>query len=42
LLPDRTRIPPPDKNAAKTLEQQQAAGDQTEAQVVKEAFSQGS
>jgi hypothetical protein len=34
--------PPPDANAEKTLQDQQAAADQTEAQVVKEAFSQGS
>jgi hypothetical protein len=34
--------PPPDNNAAKALEEQQSAADQTEAQVVKEAFSQGS
>jgi hypothetical protein len=34
--------PPPDNNAAKTLQEQQSAADQTEAQVVKEAFSQGS
>ena len=34
--------PPPDKNAEKALQDQQAAADQTEAQVVKEAFSQGS
>ena len=34
--------PPPDASAAKALEDQQAAADQTEAQVVKEAFSQGS
>jgi len=34
--------PPPDANAAKQLQDQQAAADQTEAQVVKEAFSQGS
>jgi hypothetical protein len=34
--------PPPDASAAKTLEDQQAAADQTEAQVSKEAFSQGS
>ena len=35
-------LPPPDNNAAKTLEEQRAAADQTESQVVKEAFSQGS
>jgi hypothetical protein len=34
--------PPPDASAAKTLEDQQAAADQTDAQVSKEAFSQGS
>ena len=34
--------PPPDKSAEKALQEQQAAADQTEAQVVKEAFSQGS
>jgi hypothetical protein len=34
--------PPPDKSAEKTLQDQQAVADQTEAQVVKEAFSQGS
>ena len=34
--------PPPDASAEKTLQDQQAAADQTEAQVVKEAFSQGS
>ncbi|MGP0021611.1 MAG: hypothetical protein ACLPHP_23800 [Candidatus Sulfotelmatobacter sp.] len=34
--------PPPDASAAKALEDQQAAADQTEAQVSKEAFSQGS
>lgn len=34
--------PPPDKSAEKTLQDQQAAADQTEAQVVKEAFNQGS
>lgn len=34
--------PPPDNNAAKTLEDQQASADQTESQVVKEAFNQGS
>ncbi len=34
--------PPPDTSAAKTLEEQQSAADQTESQVVKEAFSQGS
>jgi len=46
--PDTTPIasdvppPPPDASAEKTLQDQQAAADQTEAQVVKEAFSQGS
>jgi hypothetical protein len=34
--------PPPDKEAVTELEKQQAAADQTESQVVKEAFSQGS
>jgi len=34
--------PPPDASAAKALNDQQAAADQTEAQVAKEAFSQGS
>lgn len=34
--------PPPDNNAAKALEEQQTTADQTESQVVKEAFSQGS
>jgi hypothetical protein len=34
--------PPPDTGAAKTLQDQQQAADQAEAQVVKEAFSQGS
>jgi hypothetical protein len=34
--------PPPDASAEKALREQQAAADQTEAQVVKEAFSQGS
>jgi len=34
--------PPPDTNAAKQLQDQQASADQVEAQVVKEAFSQGS
>ena len=34
--------PPPDASAEKTLQDQQAQADQTEAQVVKEAFSQGS
>jgi hypothetical protein len=34
--------PPPDTSATKTLQDQQAAADQTEAQVVQEAFSQGS
>jgi hypothetical protein len=34
--------PPPDTTAAKALQDQQSAADQTEAQVVKEAFSQGS
>lgn len=34
--------PPPDASAEKTLQDQQASADQVEAQVVKEAFSQGS
>ena len=34
--------PPPDNNAAKALQDQQSAADQTDAQVMKEAFSQGS
>jgi len=34
--------PPPDNGAAKALEDQQSAADQAEAQVVKEAFNQGS
>jgi hypothetical protein len=34
--------PPADNSAASTLQDQQAAADQTEAQVVKEAFNQGS
>lgn len=34
--------PPPDSNAAKALQDQQSAADQTDAQVMKEAFSQGS
>ena len=34
--------PPADNNAAKALQEQQSAADQTETQVVKEAFSQGS
>lgn len=34
--------PPPDASAAKALQDQQATADQMEAQVVKEAFSQGS
>jgi len=34
--------PAPDASAAKALDDQQAAADQTESQVVKEAFSQGS
>ena len=46
--PDTTPIasdippPPPDTSAEKALQDQQTAADQTEAQVVKEAFSQGS
>jgi hypothetical protein len=34
--------PPPDTSAEKALQEQQTAADQAEAQVVKEAFSQGS
>jgi hypothetical protein len=34
--------PPPDTSAEKSLDDQQANADQVEAQVVKEAFSQGS
>jgi hypothetical protein len=34
--------PPADTSAAKALEEQQSSADQTESQVVKEAFSQGS
>ena len=41
-VPSDVPPPPPDNNAAKTLEEQQSAADQTESQVVKEAFSQGS
>ena len=46
--PDATPVasdvppPPPDTTAEKTLQDQQASADQVEAQVVKEAFSQGS
>jgi hypothetical protein len=46
--PDTTTVasdvppPPPDASAEKSLQEQQAQADQTEAQVVKEAFSQGS
>jgi len=46
--PDTTTVasdvppPPPDASAEKALQEQQAQADQTEAQVVKEAFSQGS
>jgi len=46
--PDATPVasdvppPPPDTSAEKTLQDQQASADQVEAQVVKEAFSQGS
>jgi hypothetical protein len=35
-------LPPPDTTAAATLQDQQAKADETEAQVVKEAFNQGS
>ena len=41
-IPSDVPPPPPDTSAAKTLEEQQSAADQTESQVVKEAFSQGS
>lgn len=41
-VPSDVPPPPPDNSAAKTLEEQQSAADQTESQVVKEAFSQGS
>jgi len=41
-VPAEVAPPPPDASAAKTLEDQQQAADQVEAQVVKEAFSQGS
>jgi hypothetical protein len=40
--PSDVAAPPPDNNAAKVLEEQQGAADQTESQVVKEAFNQGS
>jgi hypothetical protein len=46
--PDATPVasdvppPPPDTTAEKSLQDQQASADQVEAQVVKEAFSQGS
>lgn len=40
--PSEVPPPAPDNNAAKTLQQQQSAADQSEAQVMKEAFSQGS
>ena len=40
--PSDVAPPPPDKEAVTELEKQQAAADQTESQVVKEAFSQGS
>lgn len=41
-VPSEVPAPPPDASAEKALQDQQAAADQTEAQVVKEAFSQGS
>lgn len=41
-IPSDVPPPSPDNNAAKALQDQQSAADQTEAQVVKEAFSQGS
>jgi len=41
-VPSDVPPPPPDNNAAKTLEEQQSAADQTESQVVQEAFKQGS
>ena len=40
--PSDVPAPPPDTSAEKALEEQQSAADQTESQVVKEAFSQGS
>jgi len=42
--PQPSDVPPPapDNTAAKTIQDQQTAADQTEAQVVKEAFNQGS
>lgn len=41
-IPSDVPPPPPDNSAAKALQDQQAAADQTETQVMKEAFSQGS
>src|SRR5579871_4665154 len=41
-VPSDVPPPPPDASAAKALDDQQANADQVEAQVVKEAFSQGS
>ena len=41
-VPSDVPPPPPDNNAAKALDDQQQAADQAEAQVVKEAFAQGS
>jgi hypothetical protein len=40
--PSEVPPPAPDNNAAKTLQEQQSAADQSETQVMKEAFSQGS
>jgi hypothetical protein len=41
-VPSDVPPPPPDAKAEKALDDQQANADQVEAQVVKEAFSQGS
>jgi hypothetical protein len=41
-VPSDVPPPAPDASAEKALEEQQSAADQTESQVVKEAFSQGS
>jgi hypothetical protein len=41
-VPSDVPPPAPDQNAAKTIDDQQAQADQTEAQVAKEAFNQGS
>jgi hypothetical protein len=40
--PSEVPPPAPDNHAAKTLQEQQSAADQSETQVMKEAFSQGS